>query len=201
MGPVALHDHRHERVRHLRLADAPTEPAPTLVDTVPDGSARQLDPVLCVAALLLEAAAHDALGDASASERALELALDLAEPQGLLSPFVSHPMQGMLERHPRHRTMHGALIAEILNLRANGASPSRDAPDLSDPLSDSELRVLRYLPTNLSRPEIAAELFVSVNTVKTHVKNLYAKLGVHGRREAVCRARSLGLLAPSRSPR
>jgi LuxR family transcriptional regulator, maltose regulon positive regulatory protein len=57
--------------------------------------------------------------------------------------------------------------------------------------------VLRYLPTNLSAPEIASELYVSLNTVKTHTRNLYTKLGTHHRAEAVARARSLGLLAPS----
>jgi LuxR family maltose regulon positive regulatory protein len=66
-----------------------------------------------------------------------------------------------------------------------------------EPLSESEIRVLRYLPTNLTGPEIAGELYVSVNTVKTHIRNLYAKLGTHHRAEAVTRARNLGLLAPS----
>ncbi|HME64757.1 MAG TPA: LuxR C-terminal-related transcriptional regulator, partial [Streptosporangiaceae bacterium] len=56
---------------------------------------------------------------------------------------------------------------------------------------------LRYLPTNLTGPEIAAELWLSVNTVGTHTRHLYAKLGVHSRHEAVDRARALGLLAPS----
>ncbi|MGH3175311.1 MAG: response regulator transcription factor, partial [Streptosporangiaceae bacterium] len=65
------------------------------------------------------------------------------------------------------------------------------------PLSSSEIRVLRYLPTNLTAPEIAGELSVSRNTVKTHMRNLYAKLGTHRRAEAVTRARDLGLLAPS----
>jgi LuxR family maltose regulon positive regulatory protein len=64
-------------------------------------------------------------------------------------------------------------------------------------LRQSELRVLRYLPTNLTAPEIATELYVSLNTVKTHTRNLYTKLGTHRRAEAVARARSLGLLAPS----
>ena len=64
-------------------------------------------------------------------------------------------------------------------------------------LTDSESRVLRYLPTHLTAPEIAAELWLSANTVNTHMRHLYAKLGVHSRHEAVDRARALGLLAPS----
>jgi LuxR family transcriptional regulator, maltose regulon positive regulatory protein len=64
-------------------------------------------------------------------------------------------------------------------------------------LTESETRVLRYLPTHLTAPEIANELFLSVNTVSTHTRHLYAKLGAHSRHEAVDRARALGLLAPS----
>ena len=64
-------------------------------------------------------------------------------------------------------------------------------------LTDSETRILRYLPTNLTVPDIANELCLSVNTVSTHRRHLYAKLGVHNRSEAVDRARALGLLAPS----
>jgi LuxR family transcriptional regulator, maltose regulon positive regulatory protein len=74
--------------------------------------------------------------------------------------------------------------------------PSVPGP-LSEPLSGSEIRVLRYLPTNLTAPEIARELSVSPNTVRTHIKSLYAKLGTHSRAGAVERARALGLLAPS----
>lgn len=66
-----------------------------------------------------------------------------------------------------------------------------------DPPSQSETRVLRYLPTNLSAPEIARELSVSVTTVRTHIRHLFEKLGVHGRTEAVAQARAFGLLAPS----
>ena len=57
--------------------------------------------------------------------------------------------------------------------------------------------MLRYLPTNLRGPEIAADLFVSLNTIRTHMRNVYAKLGVHTRADAVKRARELGLLSPS----
>ncbi|HEX3541047.1 MAG TPA: LuxR C-terminal-related transcriptional regulator [Acidimicrobiales bacterium] len=72
---------------------------------------------------------------------------------------------------------------------------ARAPGDLPDPLSDREARVLRFLPTHLSAPEIASELYVSVNTVKTHIRHVYAKLGVTSRTEAVQRARTLGLLS------
>ena len=75
--------------------------------------------------------------------------------------------------------------------------PATELPRLTEPLSQGEIRVLRYMPTNLSTPEIARELSLSVHTVRTHVRHLFAKLGVHGRTEAVARARALGLLAPS----
>ena len=68
---------------------------------------------------------------------------------------------------------------------------------LTEPLSNSEVRVLRYLPTNLPAPEIARELSVSVATVRTHTAHIFAKLDAHRRTEAVTRARALGLLAPS----
>ncbi len=150
-------------------------------------------------AFLLEAIARDALGDTAAAGRALERALDLAEPDGALFLFLLDPAPGLLKRHTRQRTSHAALIAEILSLLAGqtpGSPPGRPQPPL-EPLSDSEIRVLRYLPTNLSMPEIANELYVSHNTVRTHMRHLYAKLGTHRRADTVARARALGLLAPS----
>ena len=81
------------------------------------------------------------------------------------------------------------------------SAPSTDREPLSqaDELSPSELRVLRYLPTNLTRPEIARELYVSINTVNTHIRNIYAKLGARDRSSAVQRARELRLLSTARS--
>jgi LuxR family maltose regulon positive regulatory protein len=106
---------------------------------------------------------------------------------------------GLLERQARHRTMHASLLAEILGLLAGRtpAPPPAAAQPPLEPLSETEIRVLRYLPTNLSAREIANELYVSPNTVKTHMHHLYVKLGTHRRGEAVARARALGLLAPS----
>lgn len=149
-------------------------------------------------AFLLEAIARESLGDAAAAHRALECALDLAEPDGMLWPFLLHPVTELLERHRRSRTAHAALAAEILALRTAARTALRGpGAHLREPLTESEVRVLRYLPTNLALREIAAELGVSPNTVKTHVRHLYAKLGVNGRSAAVERARTLGLLAPA----
>ncbi len=117
--------------------------------------------------------------------------------------FLLHPAPGLLEHQGRQRSGHAALIAEILDLLAgNRPAPRATGPRSPlEPLSKSEIRVLRYLPTHLSAPEIARELSVSTSTVKTHMRNLYAKLGAHSRAEAVERARALGLLAPSANQR
>jgi len=155
-----------------------------------------------VDASLLDAVARDALGDRSGAERSIERALDLAEADGILLPFALAPVRELLERHPRHRSAHATLLATILDLLAGVAPPAPgDTAPLLDPLSDAELRVLRYLPSNLKTPEIAAELFVSANTVRTHVRHIYAKLDAHDRTEAVARARELHLLGPGARPR
>ena len=77
-------------------------------------------------------------------------------------------------------------------------TPASGGPTWPDErLTKSEARVLRYLPTHLGASEIAAELYLSADTVKTHLRHLYRKLGVHSRQEAVQRARAVGLLAGS----
>ena len=183
----------------LRLAQGDPEAAAVALAPVLDGSAPVVPRSTHSQAFLLQAIAMDALGDAGAAARALERALDIAEPDGALLTFLLHPTPGLLERHVRQRTAHASLIAEILPLLAGQSptSPPTGAQPPLEPLSETEIRVLRYLPTNLSTPEIANELFVSPNTVKTHIRHLYAKLGAHRRGEAVARARTLGLLAPA----
>ena len=181
----------------LRLATGDPRAATAALAPVLDGSAPVAWQNGLAQAYVLEAIARDSLGDSGAAHRALERALDLAEPDGLLLPFLLHPAPVVLDRHARHPTAHASLLAEIQD-RLSGTQPSpraRPRPLLAA-LSESELRVLRYLPTNLTAPEIARELYVSPNTVRTHIKNLYAKLGTHHRAEAVERARALGLLAP-----
>jgi LuxR family maltose regulon positive regulatory protein len=184
----------------LRLAQDDPKAATVVLAPVIDGSAPMQNAHLWdVQASLLQAIACDALGDAGAARRALERALDLAAPETLLFPFLYDPAPALLDRHRQHGTAHTGLIAEILNVLAGqepGSQPS-GPPHLREPLSSAEARVLRYLPTKLSAPEIADEMYLSVNTVKTHMRHLYDKLGAHRRHEAVEQARALGLLAPS----
>ena len=182
----------------LRIAQGDPEAATAALAPVIDGSVPLPNAHLWeVQAFLLEAIARDALGDAGAARRALEHAIDLAKPEDLLLPFLLHPAPGLLDRHRRLGTAHGAFISEILNVLGGSDAHVESLPRLIEPLSQSEIRVLRYLPTQLSAPEIADQLYLSVNTVKTHMRHVYDKLGAHRRHEAVERARALGLLAPS----
>jgi len=186
----------------LRLAQHDPPAAIAVLAPVLDGSARLGWQSWLVEAFLLEAIARDALADPAAAGRALERALDLAEPDGALLWFLLHPAPPLLERHAMQRTAHAALLAQILDLVGRTpVVPLAGARPLLEPLSKTETRVLRYLPTNLSAPEIGRQLSVSTNTVKTHMRNLYAKLGAHSRAEAVESARALGLLAPFPQPR
>src|SRR5439155_18737651 len=111
-------------------------------------------------------------------------------------PFAMTGSRELLEELPRHETAHAALLADILDVLHGGSRAAEQQSWLPpEELSPGELRVLRYLPTNLSRPEIAGELSVSVNTVSAHIRSIYAKLGVRDRSSAVRRARELRLLA------
>jgi LuxR family maltose regulon positive regulatory protein len=208
-------------VAALRLAQDDPQAATIALAPVLDGSAPVTNLGWLIQAFLLEAMAHEALGDPAAAGRALERALDIAEPDGVLFAFLLHPAPALLERHARDRTAHAALISQILQWgsggpaglggaggRSQGGSGGMCPPEpgvprgvaprrLAEPLTQSQIRLLRYLPTNLSVPEIAAEVSLSVNTVRTHVRHLYEKLGAHGRTEAVQHARAVGLLAPS----
>jgi LuxR family maltose regulon positive regulatory protein len=183
----------------IHLAEDNPEQAVALLAPVTERSVASLIPTwAAIHALLIDAAAREQLDDARAAEASLERALELAEPEGLILPFTIAPVHGLLERHARQRTAHPTLRATILDLLGGaGPQPRGEAAPLVDQLSDAELRVVRYLPSNLRAPKIAAELFVSTNTIRTHLRHIYGKLDAHGRAEAVDRARQLGLLAPS----
>jgi LuxR family maltose regulon positive regulatory protein len=193
----------------LLLAEGDAAGAAAAVAPVVAGEAFVYHPVFEVEALLLDALARTRLGEPDAAERSVERALALTEPQGRRFMFRTIPgVRELLEAHPMHRTAHAGHLRVLLDQlagaepaargdRAAGGAAAAVAGAPLEPLSDRELAVLRFLPTNLSAGEIGGELFLSVHTVKTHMRKLYAKLDVHTRAEAVARGRALGLLAPA----
>ena len=144
--------------------------------------------------LVLQALAHQTLGDIPAALACLERAVTLAEPEGYVRVFIDEgpPMASLLRTAAKQGTTRNyvrRLLAAVSGIGQD--SPVRQA--LIDPLSERELDVLRLLGTELDGPAIARELMVSLNTVRTHTKNIYAKLAVTNRRAAVRRAAELGL--------
>jgi LuxR family maltose regulon positive regulatory protein len=183
------------------LADGDPAAAVEVLRDVRD-SAPPVEAFTVVEAHLLAGTAHLHLGEPSAAAAAAEAALSVAEPDRLIFPFAMTACTPLLDALPGHQTAHGALLAEILDLLRGSPSVSPDQARSSpvEDLSPSELRVLRYLPTNLTRPEIGRELYVSVNTVNTHIRNIYSKLGARDRSAAVQHARELRLLSTRRGP-
>jgi LuxR family maltose regulon positive regulatory protein len=204
---AALDDERagSGEIRNARavICLAEGDPAGALgaVRDVLDGTAPVLGYVTVVEADLLAGLAYRELGDQRAASQAAERALALAESDRLVLPFAMTGSAELLEALPRHQTAHAALLADILDV-LHGSSPGAKEQSPLPPaeeLSPGELRVLRYLPTNLSRPEIAGELSVSPNTVNAHIRSIYAKLQVRDRSSAVRRAQALRLLAAGRT--
>jgi LuxR family transcriptional regulator, maltose regulon positive regulatory protein len=165
-----------------------------------DGSVPWVHRAWVAVAFLLGASSRDVPGDSDAVRLALERALDLAEADQLLLPRLTPQVPGAPERQTQHPAGSAASISEIVDLLAPASGPTATParpPLPCEALTRCEARVLRYLPTNLSTREIAGELCLSTNTVKTHQRHLYQKLGARNRMEAVERARAFGLLAPS----
>ncbi len=150
--------------------------------------------------LVLRALAHQALGDIPAALGFLDRAVTLAEPEGYVRVFADEgpPMAALL----RAAAKQGTRRDYVRRLLAAAGGPGHSTPAeqaLIEPLSGRELDVLRLLGTELDGPAIARELMVSLNTMRTHTKNIYAKLAVTSRRAAVRRAAELGLLSRTRS--
>jgi LuxR family maltose regulon positive regulatory protein len=150
--------------------------------------------------------AYQVLGEIARALAALDQALALTQPGGYIHLFIDEgpPMADLLRRLPTRDTAPDHLAAVLAALESG---PPGSAPHvigrqtgkvlplpLTEPLTERELDVLRLMALGQSNPEIASTLYVEVNTVKTHVKSLYGKLGVHSRVQAAQRARELGLL-------
>ncbi len=148
--------------------------------------------------LVLRALAHQASGDIPAALAFLRRALTLAEPEGYVRTFVDEgqPLASLLAAVAKQ----GSARNYARQLLAAGSQTERTpvTQGLIDPLSERELHVLRLLATDLSGPDIARELVVSLSTVRTHTKNIYTKLGVNNRRAAVRQGKQLDLLSRAR---
>jgi LuxR family maltose regulon positive regulatory protein len=147
--------------------------------------------------LALQAVAFQAQGQTHQALLALDRALSLGEPDGYVRVFVDRgePMAALL-REAASRGIRPPYVGQLLALfePVDGPAQARPTAPLIEPLSEREIEVLQLLKTDLSGPEIAQQMMVSVNTVRFHTKNIYGKLGVNNRRQAVAQAESLGLL-------
>jgi LuxR family maltose regulon positive regulatory protein len=196
--PLAVTGEIRNAAAAIKRAGGDPAAARREVQPVLDGSAPVHSYLTRVEAHLLDGLAARDLGDEPASRVAVERALRLAEPDRLILPFAMTGGWELLTSLPASATSHAALIADILDtVQGGGPVPAPAGP--SEELSLSELRVLRFLPTNLTRQEIAGELSVSPNTVSTHIRHIYAKLGATDRSSAVRRGRELRLLSSVRA--
>jgi LuxR family maltose regulon positive regulatory protein len=138
---------------------------------------------------VLQALAHQAQNDISHALEFLEQALTLARPEGYVRLFVDEgPSMLALLRDAARRGIASDYISQLLAAFDQAGHSMPAAQSLIEPLSERELEVLRLLGTELSGPEIARELMVSLSTLRTHTQNIYTKLGVNNRRAAIRRA-------------
>ena len=158
--------------------------------------------------LVLQALVHDAGGDTTGALAPLTAALTLAEPEGYVRVFVGAgpPMKSLLTAvigkrvgwDYARRLLAAADDDGTVSATTPVAPATRPGQGLVETISERELDVLRLLATDLDGPDIARRLFVSVNTMRTHTRSIYNKLGVNSRRAAIRRADELGLLPPGR---
>ena len=159
--------------------------------------------------LALQALALQAQGASAEALSSLERALALAEPEGYVRIFVDEgaPMATLLAQSAARRRQSDRLVGYIEQLLSafpegqrqveqDGGRTHDRSKGMVEPLSERELEVLRLLAAGLESPEIARELIIGVSTARSHIKNIYGKLGVHGRVQAIERARTLGLVRP-----
>jgi LuxR family transcriptional regulator, maltose regulon positive regulatory protein len=148
-----------------------------------------------ITGLLLGAIAHRRLSSVDEAARLVERALALAEPDGAYRVFLDlgTPARSALAAGVPPASRHARFAGRILE-RFEAQAPRPPAERPSVPLTSSEQAVLRFLPSHMTNEEISQALFLSINTVKTHLRSAYRKLGVGSRREAIARGRRIGLL-------
>jgi LuxR family maltose regulon positive regulatory protein len=198
--PSYLREHEHLTLARLLIAQHRAQPdadhaaqAVTLLKRLRSAAERGGRTAIVIESLMLQALAHDAASDVPAAYAVLHRAVTLAEPAGYVRLFIDEdpPMAGLL-KGLRKSPSAPAYVRRLIVASAAISTPA--AQPLLDPLSQREVEVLRLLGGDLSGPDIARQLSVSLNTVRTHTKSIYTKLGVTSRREAVRQARDLNLI-------
>ncbi len=199
---------------HLLLALRQPAAALTVLDVALPIAARHRRPALMMQMHLLQAMALRSLGQPDRAMAALQETLALAEPEGYVSPFREMGAAALellaefhlwCERHPQGTEAplcaYAGKLAALLGHPHAHSKPAvpylhtaPSIPVLAEPLSARELEILHLLPSDLSAVEMAQTLFVSVHTVRSHLKTIYSKLDAHTRYEAIARAQALGLL-------
>jgi LuxR family maltose regulon positive regulatory protein len=180
----------------LQLAEGDPAGSAATVGLCLDGTAPAGFLMVPAEAWLVDALASDALADHDRAATSLERALSLAEHGGLRRSFLDAgaPARSLLARYRQRVPTSWSYLDELLQASAEAARVTVAAPKLIEHLTEREHTVLRYLPSLMTYEEIASDLYVSLNTVKTHAYGIFRKLGVTGRREAVRSARELHLL-------
>jgi LuxR family maltose regulon positive regulatory protein len=205
-GPSYLREYEHLTLARLLIARHRAEPdarelgnAMTLLDRLLAAAERGGRGASVIEVLILQAVAHEAGGDAPASLAALHRAVVLAQPEGYVRLFIDEgaPMAVLLKAL-RKQPAAPAYVNRLLAATTTVGAPASIPQTLVEPLSERELDVLRLLGGDLGGPDIARQLSVSLNTLRTHTKNIYAKLGVTSRRAAVRQARDLNLIPGQR---
>ena len=182
----------------LLIADGDFKAALEAVAPGLDGPQDQVTLHERISGLLVAAVAHRRLGSTEEAATLLEQALALAEPDGAYRAFldggaaVRSAMTVLIPPTSRHAGFAGRIL-ERFDAQTPRGGPAVER--ISVPLTDSERAVLCFLPSHMTNEEISQALFLSINTVKTHLRSAYRKLGVSSRREAIARGRRLGLLS------
>jgi LuxR family transcriptional regulator, maltose regulon positive regulatory protein len=181
----------------LQLSEGDFKGALETMGPVLDGTADEMTLQIKLAAVLAAAVANRRLGLAGTAAELLEQALALAEPDDACRVFldVGQPVRSAITVLVPPTSRSAGFAGRILERFDTQLPHAETAPDQAEVLlTDSELAVLRFLPSHLTNQEIAEALFLSINTVKTHLRSAYRKLGVASRRAAIARARRLDLL-------
>jgi LuxR family maltose regulon positive regulatory protein len=201
-GTEYLREFEDLTLARVMLADGQADEALVLLDSLLRAAEAAGRGGRVIEVLALRALARQAHGHTTRAVDDLARALELAEPEGFVRTFVDEgePMAALL-RQAASRGITPAYASTLLAVLSTSESrgptaPTLHAQPLVEPLSGRELEVLDLLAEGLTNAEIARRLVISLPTVKSHTRNIYGKLGVHDRKQAVAQARELGILPP-----